>query len=30
MVKNVKIMIQNRLRERLTFPSGEGNLYRKS
>ena len=30
MVKNVKIMIQNDLRERLTFPIGEGNLYRKS
>ena len=30
MVKNAKNLIQNDLRERLTFPSGEVNLSRKS
>ena len=30
MVKNDRVLIQNDLRERLTFPSGEGNLSRTS
>ena len=29
MVKNAKVLIQNRLWERLIFPSGEVNLSRK-
>ena len=29
MVKKAKILIQSNLRERLTFPSGEGNLSSK-